>query len=452
VQTAFTPEQLAQPEIAEADGILKTCVHYGFCTATCPTYVLFRDENDSPRGRIDLIRAMLEKGGPPDAKTVHHLDRCLSCLSCVTTCAVKVDYAHLIDIGRAYIETNYRRPVGERALRLLLANLLPYPRRFAAALFLAAMARPIAGLLPRRLRNLVMLADRQKSAGEIVGPAVLPPIGATVKRVALLPGCAQQALNRDINAATIRILQRHGCEVVIAPGIGCCGALPLHMGRAEQGRALAADNVAALAAELENLDAVIVNASGCGTTVKDYGHLVGSVNARRFAALTRDITEFLAALDLAEGAARPYRVAYHDACSLQHGQRIASEPRRLLSRGGFKVIEVPERHFCCGSAGTYNLLQPEIAATLGERKAAHIGSVDPDIIAAGNLGCMVQIGRYTDLPVVHTVELLDWATGGPEPPALSRRKLRTPVSEPDVAAANIAVASPPIDPNAAGVW
>jgi glycolate oxidase iron-sulfur subunit len=452
LQTAFTPEQLAQPEIAEADGILKTCVHYGFCTATCPTYVLFRDENDSPRGRIDLIRAMLEKGGRPNAKTVRHLDRCLSCLSCMTTCAVKVDYAHLIDIGRAYIETNYRRPVSERALRWLLASVLPYPRRFAAALFLARMAGPIAGLLPSRLRNLITLAQEQKSAGEVLRPTVLAPTGAKRRRVALLPGCAQQALNRNINEATIRILQRHGCEVVIAPGIACCGALPLHMGRSEQARALAAANVAALAADLENLDAVIVNASGCGTTVKDYGHLLGNDNARRFAALTRDITEFLAALDLPQGNAKPYRVAYHDACSLQHGQRIASVPRQLLSRAGFNVIEVPERHFCCGSAGTYNLLQPEIAATLGERKAAHIGSVDPDIVAAGNLGCMVQIGRYTNLPVVHTVELLDWATGGLEPPVLSRCKLRAPVDEPSAVAPGIAVPSSPVDSNATAIW
>jgi glycolate oxidase iron-sulfur subunit len=452
LQTAFTPEQLAQPETAEADGILKTCVHYGFCTATCPTYVLFRDENDSPRGRIDLIRAMLEKGGPPDAKTVHHLDRCLSCLSCMTTCAVKVDYAHLIDIGRAYIETNYLRPLGERALRWLLASVLPYPRRFAAALLLAAMVRPIAGLLPQRLRNLLVLAHYQKSAGEIIRPSVLPPTGAKRKRVALLPGCAQQALNRDINAATIRILQRHGCEIVIAPGIGCCGALPLHMGRTEQARALAAANVAALAADLDTLDAVIVNASGCGTTVKDYGHLLGDENARRFGALTRDITEFLAALDLPRGNANPYRVAYHDACSLQHGQRIASAPRQLLSRAGFNVIEVPERHFCCGSAGTYNLLQPEIAAALGERKAAHIGSVDPDIVAAGNLGCMVQIGRYSNLPVAHTVELLDWATGGPQPASLSRCNLRVPVPEPSAAAADIAAPLSPVDPNATAIW
>jgi glycolate oxidase iron-sulfur subunit len=413
---------------------------------------LHRDENDSPRGRIDLIRAMLEKGGRPNAKTVHHLDRCLSCLSCMTTCAVKVDYAHLIDIGRAYIETNYRRPVSERALRWLLASVLPYPRRFAAALFLARMAGPIAGLLPSRLRNLITLAQDQKSPGEVLRATVLAPTGAKRRRVALLPGCAQQALNRNINAATIRILQRHGCEVIIAPGIACCGALPLHMGRSEQARALAAANVAALAADLKNLDAVIVNASGCGTTVKDYGHLLGNDNARRFAALTRDITEFLAALDLPQGNAKPYRVAYHDACSLQHGQRIASVPRQLLSRAGFNVIEVPERHFCCGSAGTYNLLQPEIAATLGERKAAHIGSVDPDIVAAGNLGCMVQIGRYTNLPVVHTVELLDWATGGLEPPVLSRCKLRAPVDEPSAVAPGIAVPSSPVDSNATAIW
>jgi glycolate oxidase iron-sulfur subunit len=329
---------------------------------------------------------------------------------------------------------------------------LPYPRRFAAALFLARMAGPIAGQLPSRLRNLITLAKEQKSPGEVLRPAVLAPTGAKRRRVALLPGCAQQALNRNINAATIRILQRHGCEVIIAPGIACCGALPLHMGRSEQARALAAANVAALAADLKNLDAVIVNASGCGTTVKDYGHLLGNDNARRFAALTRDITEFLAALDLPQGNAKPYRVAYHDACSLQHGQRIASAPRQLLSRAGFNVIEVPERHFCCGSAGTYNLLQPEIAATLGERKAAHIGSVDPDIVAAGNLGCMVQIGRYTNLPVVHTVELLDWATGGLEPPVLSRCKLRAPVDEPSAVAPGIAVPSSPVDSNATAIW
>jgi glycolate oxidase iron-sulfur subunit len=453
VQTAFTSEQLAQPKLAEADGILKTCVHYGFCTATCPTYVLFRDENDSPRGRIDLIRAMLEKGGPPDAKTVHHLDRCLSCLSCVTTCAVKVDYAHLIDIARAHIEDHYRRPLGERLLRRMIAELLPYPRRFALALRLARFAQPLAGMLPSRLRNLIGLATGRRAAGEILRPGIYPAHGARKMRVALLPSCAQQALDRNINAATIRLLQRHGCEVVVAAGVGCCGALPLHMGRDAQGKALARANIAAWSAELANgLDAIVINASGCGTTVKDYGHVIGGEEARRIGALARDVTELLTALGLQKGDTEPYRVAYHDACSLQHGQRVTGQPRKLLAQAGFDVLDVPERHFCCGSAGTYNLLQPDIAVALGERKAAHIDSVNPDIVAAGNLGCMVQIGRFAQAPVVHTVELLDWATGGPMPPALRDKPLRKPARPQQSAPSEATGAPPAADPNPTGVW
>jgi glycolate oxidase iron-sulfur subunit len=452
LQTAFSAEQLAKPEIAEADGILRTCVHYGFCTATCPTYVLFRDENDSPRGRIDLIRAMLEKGGAPDAKTVHHLDRCLSCLSCVTTCAVRVDYTHLIDIARAYIEQHYRRPLGDRLLRLMLAKTLPYPRRFAAALRLARLARPLAGAMPKRLRNLVQLAERE-ARGEFIAPQVFPAEGDRRTRVLLLAGCAQQALDGEINAATIRVLTRHGCEVVIAQGADCCGALPLHMGREEEGRALARRNVAAWSRELANgADAVVVNASGCGTTVKDYGHLLGDEDARRIGMLTRDATEMLAGLNLnATGDIKPYRIAYHDACSLQHGQRVMEPPRRLLAKCGFEVIDLPERHFCCGSAGTYNLLQPDIAETLGQRKAAHAESVDPDIIAAGNLGCMVQIGRYTNVPVLHTVSLVDWSTGGPMPAALRGRKLREPQAKPTAPEA-IASAGTPASSNDTGFW
>ncbi len=406
-------------------------MHYGFCTATCPTYVLFRDENDSPRGRIDLIRAMLEKGGEPDPKTVHHLDRCLSCLSCVTTCAVKVDYTHLIDIARSYIETHFRRPLGERLLRLMLAKTLPYPRRFAAAMKLARLARPVARMMPKRIGNLMKLAERETRT-EFVTPQIIPAEGRRRMRVLLLTGCAQQALDAEINAATIRVLTRHGCEVVIADGAGCCGALPLHMGREEEGRTLARTNVAAWSREFVNgVDAVVVNASGCGTTVKDYGHLLGDENAKRIGALTRDVTELLAGLDLkVAGTVKPYRVAYHDACSLQHGQRVTAPPRMLLSQAGFEVIDLPEKHFCCGSAGTYNLLQPDIAETLGQRKAAHAESVDPDFIAAGNLGCMVQIGRYTDVPMLHTASLIDWATGGPMPQVLRGRTLREPQPKP----------------------
>jgi glycolate oxidase iron-sulfur subunit len=414
--------------------------------------VLFRDENDSPRGRIDLIRAMLEKGGAPDPKTVHHLDRCLSCLSCVTTCAVKVDYTHLIDIARDYIEKHFRRPLGERLLRLMLARTLPYPRRFAAAMKLARLARPLAGIMPTRIGNLMQLAERETRT-EFIAPQVIPAEGHRRMRVLLLTGCAQQAIDAEINAATIRVLTRHGCEVVIADGAGCCGALPLHMGREEEGRALARSNVAAWAAERTNgVGAVVVNASGCGTTVKDYGHLLGTDEAKRIGAMTRDVTEILEDLDLqVQPDFKPYRVAYHDACSLQHGQKVITPPRSLLRKAGFEVIDLPEKHFCCGSAGTYNLLQPEIAETLGQRKAAHAESVDPDVIAAGNLGCMVQIGRYTDVPMLHTVSLIDWATGGPRPLALRDRTLRVTQpkqKEPEPSPGIV----PPASSNDSGFW
>ena len=454
VQTAFTPEQLGHAEIAEADGILKTCVHYGFCTATCPTYVLFRDKDDSPRGRIDLIRAMLEKGGAPEAKTVHHLDRCLSCLSCVTTCAVKVDYAHLIDIARTHIEKNYHRPLGERILRRMIAELLPYPRRFALALRLARAGRPVAGMLPRRLRNLIALAAGRPAAGEILSPDLSRPTAFAKCGW----HCCRVVPNRRSIATSTR--RRCGCysvtvaEVVVTPGVGCCGALPLHMGRDAQGRALARANVAAWSAELTTgLDAIVTNASGCGTTVKDYAHLVGGEPARRIGALARDVTELLVELGLPAGQAEPYRVAYHDACSLQHGQRVMAQPRQLLANAGFEVLDVPERHFCCGSAGTYNLLQPEIAGTLGERKAAHIDSVDPDVVAAGNLGCMVQIARFARAPVVHTVELLDWATGGPMPAALRDKPLRKPPPRTQTSTQSSAPGAQPVgDPNPTGIW
>jgi len=424
MRTNFTAAQLANPAIAEANQILETCVHYGFCTNACPTYVLTRDENDSPRGRIDLIRAMLEQGGRPAAKTVHHLDRCLSCLSCMTTCAVKVDYVHLIDRARSHIEEHYRRPLVDRALRALLAFVLPRPRVFQAAMQAGRLAQPVAALLPKRLRAMLTMIPAHASA-DILAPQVYPAEGARKKRVALLAGCAQQALNASINAATIRLLQRHGCEVVIAEGAGCCGSLPLHMGREEEAKRFARANVAAWTQK--PLDAVIVNASGCGTTVKDYGHLLHTEDARRIGALARDISEILHDLGLKTAATpRAYRVAYHDPCSMQHGQKVIDQPRALLRAAGFQVVDVPERHFCCGSAGTYNLLQPDMAKALGQRKAAHIESTTPDIVATGNIGCMTQLACYLDKPVVHTVELLDWATGGPLPPALEGAPLPEP--------------------------
>ncbi len=429
MQTNFTAAQLRDPQIAEANAILQTCVHYGFCTNTCPTYVLARDENDSPRGRIDLIRAMLEKGGAPDPKTVHHLDRCLSCLSCMTTCAVKVDYVHLIDRARAHIEQHYRRSPGDRLLRDVLAFLLPRPRLFLAAMRAGSLVRPLRNLLPGRLRALLEFVP-SRVASQILSPQVFPAEGKRRARVALLAGCAQQALDRNINAATIRLLRRHGCEVVIADGAGCCGSLSLHMGREAEAKDMASRNTTAWTST-PGLDAIIINASGCGSTVKDYGHLFAhdpfADDAKHVGTLTRDISEFMLQLGLhLPVAARPYRVAYHDPCSMQHVQKVTEQPRALLRAAGYEVVDVPERHFCCGSAGTYNLLQPEMAEALGARKAAHIQSTDPDIVATGNIGCMTQLAHHLGRPVVHTVELLDWATGGPQPAALRTVTLREP--------------------------
>jgi glycolate oxidase iron-sulfur subunit len=433
MRTNFSPAQLAIPDIAEANGILETCVHYGFCTNTCPTYVVTRDENDSPRGRIDLIRAMPESGGAPAPKTVHHLDRCLSCLSCMTTCAVKVDYVHLIDRARAHIERHYARTWPDRLLRRLLAAMLSRPRLFLPAIRLGHMAKPLGPLLPGRLRGMLDLIPAAPRP-HILHPQVFRAEGPAKTRLALLAGCAQQALEGSINAATIRILQRHGCDVVVAPGSRCCGSLALHMGREADAIAMARANVEAWwrEAETDGLDGIVVNASGCGSTVKDYGHLLArqtgvAENARRIAALAYDVSEVLSRIGLRTPIIPTgYRVAYHDPCSMQHVQHVTREPRELLRSAGFEVLNIPENHFCCGSAGTYNLLQPEMAEALGRRKADHISGTQPDIIATGNIGCITQLRRYLPIPIVHTVELLDWATGGPLPPALDGVSLRNP--------------------------
>jgi glycolate oxidase iron-sulfur subunit len=427
MQTNFTPEQLADPGTARANRILRACVHCGMCTATCPTYQVLGDELDSPRGRIYLMKDMLEKGRTPDARTVRHVDRCLSCLSCMTTCPSGVDYMHLVDHARAYIERTYRRPLRERALRWVLAAVLPYPTRFRLALLAAKLARPIAGWLPdARLRAMVAMAPRHiPPVSRNDDPQVFPATGERRMRVALMTGCAQRALNTDINDATIRLLTRLGAEVVIVQGAGCCGALTHHMGRAAESHGLAGRNIRAFAAEMDGagLDAIVINTSGCGTTVKDYGTMFEGLplaaDAMRVAAIARDVTEVVGALGLPEAPPRSLRVAYHAACSLQHGQRIRSLPKELLVRAGFEVTEPADSHLCCGSAGTYNLLQPEISSELRRRKVATIEARHPDVIAAGNIGCMMQIGAGTGVPVVHSVELLDWATGGPRPAAMA---------------------------------
>ncbi len=426
MQTTFTETQLKDPATKHANDILRACVHCGFCTATCPTYQVLGDELDSPRGRIYLIKDMLENERVPDARTVKHVDRCLSCLACMTTCPSGVHYMHLVDHARSYIETHYKRPLGDRILRWVLAQVLPYPIRFRVALLGAKIARPFRGMIPdRRVRAMIEMAPKQvPPVSRNDDPQVLPATAPRRMRVALMTGCAQKALNTDINDATIRLLRRMGCDVVIAKGQGCCGALTHHMGKEAQAHAAAGANIAAWMREKrgDGLDAVVINTSGCGTTVKDYGHMLRetplAADAAVIGELACDVSEVLARLEIPEGAAKGMRVGYHAACSLQHGQKIKDVPKMLLKRAGFDVAEPADSHLCCGSAGTYNLMQPEISGQLKARKVQTIEAIQPDVIAAGNIGCMMQIGSGTGLPVVHTVELLDWATGGPKPRAL----------------------------------
>ncbi len=429
MQTEFSLAQLADPDTAASEKILRACVHCGFCTATCPTYVLLGDELDSPRGRIYLIKNMLEAGGPVGAETVKHIDRCLSCLACMTTCPSGVNYMHLVDHGRRHIEEHYRRPYAERLLRRLLGHVLTRPALLRAALHAARLAKPFAGLVPKRLRPLVALAPRAVPAASAVDrPQMFPAEGERRMRVALLTGCAQQVLAPEINEATIRLLTRHGVEVVVAPGSGCCGALVHHLGNEMPALVLARANIEAWESLRISggLDAIVVNASGCGTMVKDYGFLLrtdpqDAEKAARISRLARDISEVIAELGMQPPGPIPQlRVAYHSACSLQHGQGVDRAPRTLLAAAGFDVAEVPEGHLCCGSAGTYNLLQPELAAALRARKLANIALTRADLVAAGNIGCITQLAGDAPLPVVHTVELLDWATGGPRPRGLPR--------------------------------
>jgi glycolate oxidase iron-sulfur subunit len=435
MKTEFTLAQLADPDIAEADKILRKCVHCGFCTATCPTYVLLGDELDSPRGRIYLIKEMLEKDKPPTAEVVKHIDRCLSCLACMTTCPSGVNYMHLVDQARVKIEKEYVRPLPERLLRAVLAFVLPRPKLFRLSMIFARFGRPLATLLPdskpgqgvptffRRIKAMLALAPASLPSPGAAAGTVFPATGTRRGRVALLQGCAQQVLAPRINQAAINLLTRHGIEVVLVADEQCCGALTHHMGDDADALARARANISVWTKEIGRggLDAILVTASGCGTVIKDYGFLLRedrdyAAQAAGISALAKDITEYIAGLDLPAPQKRSELVvAYHSACSLQHGQKITQLPKDLLSKNGFVVKDVPESHLCCGSAGTYNILQPDIANKLRDRKVANIATVKPDMIAAGNIGCMVQIAGGTSVPVVHTIELLDWATGGPRP-------------------------------------
>ncbi len=431
MRTDFSEAQLQNPAIRTANDILRSCVHCGFCTATCPTYVLLGDELDSPRGRIYLIKDMLENDRPADPRTVLHVDRCLSCLSCMTTCPSGVHYMHLVDHARSWIESTYRRPAPERLVRRLLGWLLPHPGRFRRALQLGRLVRPLvrpfAGRLSGPVRTMLRMIPAQAAPAGFVRPgSVHPAAGGQRLRVALLAGCVQQVLDPRINDATVRLLTRLGAEVVVPADGGCCGALVHHLGREADAKGAARRNLSAwrrLAGEAP-LDAIVVNGSGCGTMLKDYGHLLRTGADREDAAwaasLAADVTEVVERLGMppAPGPHAGMRVAYHSACSLQHGQQLDRLPAELLTAAGFDVQPVPEGHLCCGSAGTYNLLQPELAERLRARKVANLNQTGAAVVAAGNIGCMVQIAGSCRIPVAHTVELLDWATGGPRPPAL----------------------------------
>ncbi len=414
MRTNFTEDLLRDPAIAEAERTLRNCVHCGFCLATCPTYLLTGDELESPRGRIYLIKNMLEDGGPPTPEVVGHIDRCLSCLSCQSHCPSGVDYGHLVDHARAVIEARHRRPWGDRLLRALLAALLVRPRVFRRLLPLARALRPAAALLPRRLKAMVRAAPPPGRPVSAPATEVGPGGG---RRVVLHPGCVQQALAPEITDAAARLLRRQGCQVIVPRDAPCCGALAHHLGRADEARKLARAN-AALIGRLANggtAPALIATAAGCGAMFKDYGSLLAGDGAT-IAAEARDVTELIAELGLPEAVVRGLpTVAYHAACALHHGQRAGRTPQKLLEQAGFKVVEPAEGHLCCGQAGSYALLEPEISGRLARRKARNLLDTGAEAVAAGNIGCITQLAPELAVPVVHTVQLLDWATGGPAP-------------------------------------
>ena len=437
MQTQFTLAQLADPDLRDAERVVRTCVHCGFCLATCPTYVLLGDERDSPRGRIYLIKEMLERARPATTVVARHVDRCLSCLSCMTTCPSGVDYRKLVDHARVYIERTLRRPMLDRLLRWWLAKILPNPRLFRLALIGARAVKPIVGLAPtawvpaRLMAMLCSLPVKINSRSRFENGLVIAPGDERRNRVALLSGCVQNAVAPQINEATVRLLNRHGVEVVTVTGAGCCGALAHQLGHDRDARRQARANIRVWSDELKagGFDAVVVNAAGCGDMIKNYGTLFARARgnsseasdcAAQISSLARDISEYMGEIGLMKSHTdMDLSVAYQPACALEHGQRVADLPRQLLAEAGFHVVDIPEGHLCCGSAGTYSLLQPVLADQLADRKCAAIGRTGADLVATGNVGCMMQIGRAAEMPVVHTVELLDWATGGPKPDALS---------------------------------
>ncbi len=425
MQTSFEKKNLENVENKSSESIIRKCVHCGMCNSTCPTYQVLGDELDGPRGRIYLIKDMLENNKPANEKIVKHIDRCLSCYACMTTCPSGVNYMHLIDHGRNHIERTYKRPILQKVFRDLLSFALPNPRIFKVLTFLTKLIYPFKFLLPKFLKNSLNLMPRKIHKAKLPNDKIFKSkTGKTVSRVALLTGCVQRVLSPEINEATIEVLNRHSVEVVVIPEIDCCGSLDHHLGKEKKAHVAFKKNIEYWYNEYINngLDAILSNTSGCGTTLKDYGFIFRDdtelkKKAKKISELTKDITEFLLNnIDLKYTKKNDkYKIAYHSACSMQHGQKVHSIPLELLKKTGNTIMEIPDGHLCCGSAGTYNILQQDIAAKLLKDKIKNIQKISPDFISTGNIGCITQISSGTSIPIIHTVELINWFTGGNKP-------------------------------------
>tara|TARA_B110000467_G_scaffold125115_1_gene117453 strand:- start:418 stop:1716 length:1299 start_codon:yes stop_codon:yes gene_type:complete len=426
MQTSFTEKQLENKENKSSESILRKCVHCGMCNATCPTYGISGDELEGPRGRIYLIKDMLENNKPANKKITQHIDSCLSCYACMTTCPSGVNYMHLIDHGRNHVEETYNRPFIDRIFRNILSFVLPRPKVFLSLAILTKFIKPISFLMPEFLRNsLKLMPDKIPSKKIKTQKIYSPQNGKIISRVALLTGCVQRVISPEINEATIRLLNRHNVEVVVMPDIDCCGSLNHHLGKKDKAENSFVKNIKSWHNEYlaNGLDAIISNTSGCGTTLKDYGHIFRNdkelkKQAKKISELTKDITEFLdenLKLNIKKNEEKKYKIAYHSACSMQHGQKVHDQPKQLISKTGNEVLDIPEGHLCCGSAGTYNILHQKMAKSLLKNKVSNIEKIGPDFISTGNIGCMTQISTGTRIPIIHTVELLDWFTGGPKP-------------------------------------
>ena len=428
MQTTFSPEQLKNRNNKSTEQIVRKCVHCGMCNATCPTYQILGDELDGPRGRIYLIKDMLENNKPGNEKIAKHLDRCLSCYGCMTTCPSGVNYMHLIDHGKNHLEKTFKRPIIQRIFRSFLSLTLPNPKVFRTLSVLVNIVRPLNFIFPEFIKNSMKLMPARLPKKTLKTQKIYSVTKKIpVARVALLTGCVQRVISPEINESTIRLLNRHQVEVIVLPEINCCGSLDHHMGKEKAAHELFKKNINLWYDEYLNsgLTAIISNTSGCGTTLKDYGFIFRDdkemkKKAKKISELTKDISEFLDK-DIKLGFKKNekiYKIAYHSPCSMQHGQKVHQQPINLIEKTGNKVLNIPEGHLCCGSAGTYNILQQTIAKTLLKNKVENIEKVEPDFISTGNIGCMSQISSGTNIPIVHTVEIIDWLTGGPKPSKL----------------------------------